>query len=71
MQIDRPIEGTEANKIELFYGTLQKCWNELKEEERYIIVMGDWNARIGKDIDRGMEYMGKEVEDLQNRNEEI
>lgn len=67
-QIYTPIQGTDKNKMEEFYNTLQETINEVTEDCNGIMILGDWNGRIGKDIRRGLGCMGKFGEEEINSN---
>lgn len=68
IQIYAPTEGSEGTKVEEFYDELQKVVDRVREKARYVIIMGDWNARIGEDEAKGLGAMGPYGEKTQNRN---
>ncbi|KAF2898882.1 hypothetical protein ILUMI_07293 [Ignelater luminosus] len=59
LQVYVPIEGTDEDTIETFYAEPQTILDEIQEENHNIILMGDWNARIRKDGNRGLRCMEK------------
>lgn len=68
IQIYGPVEGTPEDEVVEFYRTLQEVLDEAREESETSIIMGDWNARVGKDQNRGMGCMGNQGEQVLNRN---
>lgn len=68
VQIYAPTEGTEEEKMEQFYNELQNTLDEIREKGERIVLMGDWNARIGKDENIGLGCMGRHGEEIINRN---
>lgn len=36
-----------------FYGAMQKILERPQQKSDHIVVMGDWNAKVGKDTGRG------------------
>lgn len=59
IQIYAPREGTEIQKIEEFYETLQEQLEEARERDREVLIIGDWNGRIGKDTNKAIGCMGR------------
>ncbi len=50
VQIYAPTAGADEDEIKKFYKDLQKVLQ--KESIRYIIIMGDWNAKVGNEEGR-------------------
>lgn len=63
-----PVEGTSEDKMSSFYTDLQKTLDTARDQTEKIIIMGDWNSRIGQDINRGMGTMRSHGENVRNRN---
>ena len=52
MQVYAPTTSAEAADIEDFYSDLQEALNEIPKKDA-LIIMGDWNAKIGKGEEPG------------------
>lgn len=52
IQIYAPVEGTAEEEMAKFYADLQQIQDEVKEKYQKMIIMGDWNSRVGKDQNR-------------------
>lgn len=68
LQIYAPVEGEDEDITNKFYEELQSTIDETRESNGKMIVMGDWNARIGKDKEKGLGVMGGYGEEILNRN---
>ncbi|KAK9752158.1 Endonuclease-reverse transcriptase [Popillia japonica] len=67
-RIKERVEGTEKNNTEEFYEQLQMLIDKKKEGNNRIIILGDWNARVGNDKSLGLESMRQHGEEIINRN---
>lgn len=68
IQIYGPTEGTEEEKVIEFYAELQRAVDTIREQQEKIIIIGDWNARVGRDVNRGLGSIGGYGEETLNRN---
>lgn len=68
IQIYAPVEGTEEDKMKEFYAVLQRALDEARDISDKVVIMGDWNARVGNDTSRGMGTLGSYGERENNRN---
>lgn len=68
IQIYAPVEGAEVNMTEEFYEELQREIDRAKERSNKIMIIGDWNARVGSNINTGLGSLGQFGEKIQNRN---
>lgn len=52
IQIYAPTQDMEEFEKEFFYTTLQETFNKMKNCVKHVIIMGDWNAKIGNSTKR-------------------
>jgi exonuclease III len=52
IQIYAPTQDSEEIEKDIFYNLLQQMVEKAREYARHVVVMRDWNARIGDQIDR-------------------
>lgn len=46
-------KNTKHDHLAEFYTQLRKVIDQIQEDNENILLMGDWNVRIGNDINRG------------------
>lgn len=57
-QIYAPTQDSEEIKKEIFYNLLQQTVQKAREYARHVVVMEDWNARIGDQPETGCGTIG-------------
>lgn len=69
IQIYAPTDEKDNSEKDEFYDELQRILDKARDEIEHVIIMGDWNARIGKDMNTGFGCMGKHgAEEIRNGN---
>jgi hypothetical protein len=58
IQIYAPTQDSEDIEKEIFYNILQQTAEKAREYARHVVVMGDWNAPVGEQIERGCGTIG-------------
>src|ERR1700712_2909824 len=66
IQIYAPIEGAELEEITKFYIELQENLDQIRERSDKIVIMRDWNARVGNHISQGLGCMRQYGEKTRN-----
>ena len=68
IQIFVPVKATEERKMSEFYEELQTTVDKITEDNNKIVIIGDWNARIGKDRSKDVGSMRPYGQQIMNRN---
>ena len=53
IQVYAPTQDAEQFEKDLFYTQLQDTIDKVRDQTRHIVIMGDWNSRIGRNVERG------------------
>ena len=67
IQVYAPTEDSEKEEKDRFYASLESVLVKVKKDDR-LVLMGDLNGRVGRDVETWEEVIGRHGEDTQNDN---
>ena len=67
IQVYAPTEDSEKEEKDRFYASLEGVLEKVKKDDR-LVLMGDLNGRVGRDVETWEEVIGRHGEDTQNDN---